>query len=156
MMALTLFHCMRYPICLGIKSKNRHFGMLLCTAGYEAVQLLYQWSAGTRMDCISMQYIRNQCAQKHSQRHIVHSGTANFYNFTRARAYILENSCAAVPLCNYSVTTRLRRFLVYNSESLIRQQNSKFSKDSGKNAHIMRANALALNETIVPSEDFVW
>ena len=155
-MALTLFHCMRYPICLGIKSKNRHFGMLLCTAGYEAVQLLYQWSAGTRMDCISMQYIRNQCAQKHSQRHIVHSGTANFYNFTRARAYILENSCSAVPLCNYSVTTRLRRFLVDNSESLIRQQNSKFSKDSSKNAHIMRANALALNETIVPSDDFVW
>ena len=38
-----------------------------------------------------------------------------------------------------------------NSESLIRQQNSKFSKDSNKKAHIMRANALALNETIVPS-----
>ena len=25
-------------ICLGIKSKNKHFGMLLGTAGYEAVQ----------------------------------------------------------------------------------------------------------------------
>ena len=49
-------------------------------------------------------------------------------------------------LGNYSVTSRLRRFLVDNSESLIRQQNSKFSKDSSKNAHIMRANALALNE----------